>query len=140
VLLVFEDRTDSGMLSLLRPGFRHCFCLVGSGTDWIVCDPLKTRIELAVVTAAAERLLAEQLTRSGRTVLRGRVHAERKSQALRLRAVTCVEVVMRVLNLDAAGVLTHYQLFRRLLDPVDARDRFTVHGCHDSFALDGDAF
>ena len=37
---------------------------------------------------------------------------------MRLRAVSCVEVVKRVLNIDAAAVVTPYQLCRALLDPT----------------------
>jgi len=46
VMIVFEDRDDSAVLRLLDRGFRHCFCVIGSGLAWTICDPLKTRIEL----------------------------------------------------------------------------------------------
>lgn len=114
-LLVFEDRAESALLRRLRPGFRHCFCLVESGADWIVCDPLKTRVELALVTAPNDGSLALQLARPGRTILVGAVGPATARRRPRLRPFTCVEAVMRVLCIDAGLVLTPYQLFRHLL-------------------------
>ena len=124
-LLVFEDRPESLLLRCLRPGFRHCFCLVAAGVDWIVCDPLKTRVELTLVCAANAESLALQLARPGRTVLRGVVGTTPERRRVRLRAVTCVELVMRVLSIDAGSVLTPYQLFRHLLGP-SAPDRWSI--------------
>ena len=114
-LLVFEDRAESILLRRLRPGFRHCFCLVQSGANWIVCDPLKTRVELTLVTAPNAGCLALQLARPGRIVLVGEVGPATARRRPRLRPFTCVEAVMRVLCIEAGLVLTPYQLFRHLL-------------------------
>lgn len=137
-LVVFENRTEGGLLRLLRPGFRHCFCLVADGAHWIVCDPLKSRVELTIVTSPNEGVLADQLARPGRTVLRGQIRSDRAPRPPRLRPVTCVETVMRILNVDAAGVLTPYQLFRHLLGPLAADRGFATHHDRRAFALDGD--
>ncbi len=136
VVVVFEDRSDVKLLRLLRPGFRHCFCVVGSGPHWIVCDPLKTRIELTALAGAGQHELADQLARPGRAVLCGRIRTVGTPRPFRLRPVTCVEIVIRILNIDAAGALTPYQLFRRLLDPVRVGHGFTAHQRHRSFSLD----
>ena len=70
-LVVFEDRADSWHLRLLRPGFRHCFCVIGIDGLWVICDPLKARIELTPIQGFVESALAERLALPGRTVLRG---------------------------------------------------------------------
>lgn len=131
-IVVFEDRCDSIALRFLRPGFRHCFCLVGQGSAWAICDPLKTRIELTPMFGLGEEDLVAQLASGGRTVLRGETQPSRMRRSVRLRAVTCVEVVKRVLNLDRPAVFTPLQLCRALLDPHCGRAPFrTCQGFED---------
>ena len=72
-VVVFEDRADSIPLRLLRPGFRHCFCLVGAGSAWTVCDPLKTRIELTPVSGLSGARTRRPVRGAGLTVLLGDV-------------------------------------------------------------------
>lgn len=130
-LVVFEDRTDSQCLRLLRPGFRHCFCIVGIESTWTLCDPLKTRIELMPISGLSEHDLADYLAWPNRTVLRGEVCGERSPRPIRLRAVSCVEVVKRVLNIDAASALTPYQLCRTLLHSARPSKAFVPHSSAD---------
>src|SRR3954465_14787001 len=87
-LVVFEDRHDLVTLRLLRQGFHHCFCILGCASTWTICDPLKTRLEITPVF---------------HTILLGNVSADRSPRPYRLRALTCVEVVKRILNIDAPG-------------------------------------
>jgi hypothetical protein len=115
-LVVFEDRADSLASRLLRPGFRHCFCVVGAGAVWTVCDPLKTRVELTPLHGPTGPELAAHFAASGRVVLVGRVSPDRSARPLRLRPLSCVEVVKRVLNLDLRWAATPFQLCRALLD------------------------
>jgi hypothetical protein len=126
-VVVFEDRADSIPLRLLRRGFRHCFCAVGAGSAWTVCDPLKTRIELTPVFGILELELASHLTGAGRTVLLGDVEGKQEPQPLRLRAVSCVEIVKRALAIDLSSVVTPYQLCRALLDPPPFRRAFVPY-------------
>jgi hypothetical protein len=114
-LVVFEDRADTRLLRLLRPGFRHCFCVVGNGSVWTICDPLKSRIELTPIFGIGESELRTRLSRPGRTVLAGDVRIDGASRPLRLRALTCVEVVKRLLDLEAAWAITPYRLYHTLL-------------------------
>lgn len=126
-VVVFEDRADSLPLRPLRPGFRHCFCLVGSGSAWTVCDPLKTRIELTPICGMLEQELAARLAIPGRTVLQGDVRVESRPRPMRLRAVSCVEIVKRVLDIDIGMVVTPYQLCRALLNPPPPGRPFVVY-------------
>jgi hypothetical protein len=114
-LVVFEDRHDLVTLRLLRPGFRHCFCILGCTLTWTICDPLKTRLEITPVFGPTEGELAAHFHEHGHTVLLGNVSADRSPRPHQLRALTCVEVVKRILNIDAPGALTPFQLHRTLL-------------------------
>ena len=114
-LVVFADRCDLSTLRVLRPGFRHCFCVLGSGSTWTVCDPLKTRLEIRTFSGPSEAELARHFHERELLVLVGEVAADRLRRPLRLRALTCVEVVKRALNVDLPTVLTPFQLHRALL-------------------------
>ena len=92
-IVVFEDRQEQSLIRLLRPGFRHCFCLIGGDLAWTVCDPLLTRIELASLLGFDETDLASLYTRSGRTVLVGNVSGGRTRYTSWLRPMSCVEVL-----------------------------------------------
>lgn len=126
-IVVFEDRQERSIIRLLRPGFRHCFCLVGGDLSWTMCDPLLTRIEIVSLLGLEEGELAGHYTRTGRTVLLGRVSDNRMRRARWLRPMSCVEVLKRVLNLDARHVFTPYQLYRTLLNSEIPGDRFRQH-------------
>jgi hypothetical protein len=114
-LVVFEDRSELSVLRLLRPGFRHCFCVIRSDLAWIACDPLKTRIEIVPLPGLAELELAGHYHRTGRTVLAGTAPASGPSRRTRLRPMSCVEVVKRILNIEAPWAFTPAQLYRALI-------------------------
>jgi hypothetical protein len=131
--VVFEDRPGPSILRVLRRGFRHCFCIVGSDRAWTICDPLKTRIEIVPLLGFDEPQLAGHYRRTGRVVLAGHVAAGAAPRRTRLRPVTCVEIVKRVLNVEAPSVLTPFQLHRALVDAAFGTEPFLP------FELDGGA-
>lgn len=114
-MVVFENRPAGLPMRLLAPGYRHCFCLLSGGPNWIVCDPLKTRIEVTQLQGIDEEALADHYFRTGRRVLLGHPAVPSATARLQLRPLTCVEVVKRLLNIDAPGVFTPYQLYRKLI-------------------------
>jgi hypothetical protein len=123
-IVVFEDRADRSVLRLLQPGFRHCFCLIGRGQAWTICDPLKTRIELQPLLGLGKAEIARHYAGLGRRVLLGRVGASAGTTSWSLRPVSCVEIVKRLLHLHAPAVFTPAQLHRRLcregwIEPLD---------------------
>ncbi len=130
MLVVFEDRVESSIIRLLRPGFRHCFCLVGGDLAWTVCDPLAARIELFPLLGFNEGELAKHYACSGRTVLLGNVAAAPAPPRAAMRAISCVEVVKRVLNFQAQRVFTPFQLYRALLAAGEPPRRFHRYGEH----------
>ena len=123
-LVVFEDRDDARLLRLLRPGFRHCFCLTGEGLRWTLCDPLKSRLAVANVDGASAAALARHLAGEGRAVLYGVVGEPAPCGPLEVRPLTCVEIVKRLVGVSASGVLTPHQLYRSLLLPEPGRPAF----------------
>lgn len=110
---MFEDRASVPFLRWLRPGFRHCFCLVRRPVGWIVCDPLKSSLTLEVIACYQETDLLDHYSRLQMTALAGNAVEPPLGFGL-LRPLTCVEVVKRVLGLRAPGVWTPYQLYRAL--------------------------
>ena len=125
-LVVFEHREAALPWRLLRPGFRHCYCVIGDRLDWMLCDPLTSRIGLMSVQGLSETELIRVLAGQGGTVLRGKLHDTPSKHPLRIRFVSCVEIVKRVLDLDLPGVLTPYQLYRALLAPAKSHRHFAV--------------
>lgn len=128
MLVVFEDRVEPSIVRLLRPGFRHCFCLVGGDLAWTVCDPLETRIELFPLLGFDEDELAKHYADGGRTVVLGNVATAPARQRATMRAISCVEVVKRVLNFQAYRVFTPFQLYRALLAEGNSSGQFHRYG------------
>lgn len=113
-LVVFEDRPDSRWLRPLRPGFRHCFCLLRTGRGWILCDSRASGLHIMPAPAVGVEPLARSYARLGATVLglRGPLPLDGRPRFVPL-PYSCVEITRRLLGL-AAPVLTPYGLFRRL--------------------------
>ena len=125
-LVVFEHRATVSPLRVLRPGFRHCCCLIGQELTWILCDPLKTRIELTPVAGLAEVDIVRAFAGERRVILRGIVAPNESLRPIRLRTMSCVEVVKRVLNVDLPWALTPFQLYRGLLGLPSSEERFEL--------------
>ena len=48
-LVVFTGEADLKWLNVLKPGFRHCFAALESGSRWVIYNPLSHRTEIIVV-------------------------------------------------------------------------------------------
>lgn len=112
-LIVFEDRAAPGLLRWLRPGFRHCFCAVGTLGRWTVCDPLKGRTILDSIDDFSANELAGVWLGLGARVLLGPI-LDRQRQRL-LAPFTCVEMVKSIVGIDLPTAITPFQLWRALL-------------------------
>jgi hypothetical protein len=122
VIVVYSGRADFPILKLLKPGFRHCFAIVEVAPYWIVMDGLSDRFALAILEP---RGLARYLVRLHRKGYRCQVaRAPRKrAPGLRLRPMTCVETVKRVLGITKLRILTPFDLFIHMRDlNVDKQD------------------
>ncbi|MCS6877477.1 MAG: hypothetical protein NZP72_04165 [Geminicoccaceae bacterium] len=112
--MVFEDRAGSPLLACLRPGFRHCFCLLARPCGWIVCDPLKSEIRLEAIAPYEEGELLAHYRSLGAIALAGGCKSNPDGVSL-CAPLTCVSLVKRLVGLRAPGVWTPYQLYRALL-------------------------
>lgn len=116
-IVVFINSPATRSLRILRPGFRHCFAAIYQAPGiWLVCDPLKDRIELTALHLNDGFDLAAHYRAAGHRVLVGTTIPR---MTMRLPPVpgplTCVAVVKRLVGLRAAAVMTPYQLYRRLV-------------------------
>ncbi len=114
-IVVFVDRVACWWLRPLKPGFRHCFAVLDRPQGWLLCDPLKDRIELGVLDVPASFDLPRFYAEQGHRVLLGRTPADRPGRIpLGIAPLTCVVVVKRLLGVRAPWVHTPWQLFRHL--------------------------
>jgi len=112
VLVVFADETRLFWLRLLRPGFRHCFAVVPDGGRWIAVEALSAGFVVAILPVPAGFDVAGWYRSRGFVVVPARRRPPGRS--VWPGPFTCVALVKRVLGLRAPGVLTPWQLFRRL--------------------------
>lgn len=115
-VVVFDGRSSIPWLRILRPGFRHCFCLIKLQRRWLVIDPLKGTIEFAILESATAEMLANHYRGFGLNVLTGTRRIGSKRGQLMPMPITCVEVVKRAIGARKALAITPYHLFRHLRD------------------------
>jgi hypothetical protein len=113
-IVVFEDRAERGLIRLLRPGFRHCYCLLGTDDFWTVCDPLKSIISIQTVYGLSLSEIVSAYRNSGRIAIAGRLKVCPAGWRL-FRPMTCVEIVKCLLGLESPGTITPSQLHAMLL-------------------------
>jgi|GEM_PF-1340755 hypothetical protein len=115
-LVVFGGRTEIALLRILKPGFRHCFVVVGGRYGWIFLNPLLHYTELEWIDGfdpSDVEALTAFYRRLGYTVLET-VPTCPPRRALVPTPYSCVEAVKRVLGIRAGWVLTPWQLYRYL--------------------------
>lgn len=112
--LVFVDQTDCRALWRLKRGFRHCFTVLQCEPGWLVCDPLKDRIELSILKLPAGLDLPGFYAAQGHRVLLGQARPGPARRRLAVAPLTCVEIAKRLVGLYAPLVLTPWQLFCHL--------------------------
>jgi len=111
-LVVFSGQADGCWQRLLRPGFRHCSLILEEGADWLLVEPLSTRLQVRRLGLASVDLRA-RLTRAGLTVVETAALAPADRPAPP-GLWTCVETVKRGLGIRALAVQTPWQLYRHL--------------------------
>lgn len=112
-VVVFADGCGPAFLRALRPGFRHCFVAVASQDQWVLCDPLLHRTDLVAFEASSAADIVRLYEDLGLVALRTRIRPD-PVFCVRVRPFTCVEVVKRVLGIDAPFIITPWQLFREI--------------------------
>ncbi len=112
-LVVFEDRPDSFWLRPLRPGFRHCFCLLREPCGWLLLDSRTRRLDLRLVPPCGVDSLVRAFVGLGGHVV-GLARGEVVERWLPPAPFNCVELVKRAIGIHARTVLSPFQLFRTL--------------------------
>ncbi len=114
VCVVFVDRTECYWLKWLKSGFRHCFVGLRIGDRWLICDSLKTHMELFLPDLPAAFDLPAFYASQGHTVLVGKKVEHESGSHLSAEFLTCVTVVKRILALRTSWIWTPWQLYRFL--------------------------
>jgi hypothetical protein len=137
-IVVFADNRTRTILQLLRPGFRHCFAALQIGGGWVACDPLKDRIQLALVPRPPDFDLAAFYASQGHRVLVGRTAAQPPRAPVLPSLLTCVAIVKRLLGIRAPTIVTPWQLYRHLrhCETPGAWRVFAADRSANDFALD----
>ena len=115
-MIIFVDHTECRWLQPLRRGFRHCFVALQHSSAWLVCDSLKSHMELTLLNPPSSFDLATYYASQGHRVLVGRIGSPQPRSAVAFAPLTCVSVAKRLLGIRAASVWTPWQLFSHLLN------------------------
>ena len=118
-LVVFVNHTECRWLTWLRPGFRHCFAAVRIDHRWVVCDALKSSVELHAFDLPSDFDLASFYSEKGHVVVIGTRMCQPNIHRLTIEPLTCVAITKRVIGLQSIWVQTPWQLFRVLLETQD---------------------
>lgn len=100
-------------LRWLKPGFRHCFVILGDARRWVVIDPGSCFTDVAALERAQRPDLPGWFRAQGMTVARAPIRRDILRPAP-WRPFTCVEAVKRILGLSAPAALTPWGLYRHL--------------------------
>ena len=112
-LVVFSGTTDLAYLKLLKPGFRHCFVILRTPDRWISIDPLAHMTQIGLHTIPTGPDLPAILQEHGLRVLETALRDAPLATAPPMLC-TCVEMVIRILGIQAWRVITPWQLYKYL--------------------------
>jgi len=112
-LVVFSGTTDLAYLKLLKPGFRHCFVILRTPDRWISIDPLAHMTQIGLHTIPNGPDLPLILQEHGLTVIETSLRDAPLATAPPMLC-TCVEMVKRILGIQAWRVMTPWQLYKYL--------------------------
>lgn len=110
-LVVFRD-SDAWWLRWLRRDYRHVFVVLPTSTGAIVVDPLAHVLGVEHVDGLSLSAARAFYGAHGCSCVEVALRAPRPRPAF--GPLTCVEVVKRVIGLQAPWVMTPWQLWRRL--------------------------
>ena len=108
--VAFGGHPTQWWMRFLKKGFYHCALVLGNGRDWILIDPLVHFTDLIVLKNAD---VIGGLKAKGYRLIRTTPQIPSRTP-LRIRPLTCVEIVKRFLGINDAKIWTPYQLFKFL--------------------------
>jgi len=113
-IVVFVDETECFHLRWLKRGFRHCFAAIRHQDHWIICDPLKNRIEFLAIKIPSDVNLCHFYYERGHTVLISDVILTDHNRWICPEILTCVGIVKKIIGFRSFWIMTPWQLFQAL--------------------------
>lgn len=113
VLVVFSGHADLWWLRLLKPGFRHCFVVLGAPGGWLLVEAKSHCTDIRPLPVGPDFDLAGYYRERGMRVVETHLRTPPRRPAP-WRPYTCVEAVKRVLGLHAGRILTPWDLHKFL--------------------------
>lgn len=118
VWVVFSGQTELPYLKWLKPGFRHCYVIMNDGHRWVSVDPLSHMTDVVVHHHLPPDFnLPRWLEDRGMKVVAAR-RGDIPLRAAPMMVFTCVEAVKRILGVHERRIITPWQLYRHLSEPV----------------------
>lgn len=118
-VVAFTNAERPRWLRFLARGFRHCFALVCTSGRWVVINPMSHWTDVAALAESADGATADEMVRTleerGFAAVVCAI-AEPPRRSGPPAPFTCVEVVKRILGIQAPLVLTPRRLFRFLVE------------------------
>ena len=118
-MVAFTNAERPRWLRFLAKGFRHCFALVCTSGRWVVINPMSHWTDVAALAESADGATADEIVRTleerGFAAVACAI-AEPPRRSGPPAPFTCVEVVKRILGIQAPLVLTPRRLFRFLVE------------------------
>lgn len=114
--IVFVNATHGGFfLKRLRKGFQHVFAvkLSPGGKFWIIINPLSAYTYTDILSVREYPGIDTLLYDPESTVVKYTVEIFERNRH-RLSIITCVEIIKSLLGIQAAWVLTPWQLYQYL--------------------------
>ena len=112
-LIVFEDRPESRWLRPLRPGFRHCFCLLRQPQGWLLLDSRTRTLDIRQIPPCGADSLVRAFVELGAHVV-GLAAGAPSSRRMPPQPFSCVELVKRAIGCAHPAILSPFQLYRHL--------------------------
>lgn len=113
--VVFTHAARVKWLSLLHPGFRHCFlALPGGDQHWVTIDPLIHHIDIRMHVVPTGLSFIDFFKTADMTILKI-TKRENLTGFTGPLSGTCVGILKRYLGIFAPFCLTPFSLYRRLL-------------------------
>lgn len=115
--VVFVDNVSLWWLKILKEGFRHCYMLmkIRGSNDWLELNPYSNQLKIKVYKFSDSFDYIYELKKDKKLRICGVKIKNAPLKCAPLSFFTCVEMVKRVLGIHSFGVITPYQLYKKIM-------------------------
>ncbi|MDG1153686.1 MAG: hypothetical protein P8N25_02375 [Alphaproteobacteria bacterium] len=113
-LVMFCD-SSLRFLNFLKPKYRHCFVAIKSENDWIIYEPLLNRTEITILRNSKALEVRRLFESMGCKVVSTNLNRSYVVKFSMFSPFTCVKAVGKVLGVSTKGIITPYQLYKKLI-------------------------